>query len=45
MPTLRTILNEILLLLRDSFKPAAGRFLPFDSYPTRFRPPMKKASR
>ncbi len=41
----RAILHELLTLLRESFSPKAGRFLPFDAYPTKFAPPMKKAVR
>jgi hypothetical protein len=41
----RTVLRELLSLLRESFAPKAGRFLPFDVYPTQFRPPMKKSVR
>jgi hypothetical protein len=39
----RAILREFLTLLRESFTPKSGRFLPFDACPTKFRPPMKKA--
>lgn len=39
----RVILQELLTLLRESFAPKSGRFLPFDACPTKFAPPMKKA--
>ncbi len=40
-----SILREVAALLRESFKPSAGRFLPFEVYPSSFRPPMKKSVR
>jgi hypothetical protein len=43
--TIRSVLREVLQLLREAFTPAAGRFLPFEGYPSRFRPPMKKSER
>lgn len=42
--TLRSVLREVLDLLCESFAPTAGRFLPFDNYPSSFRPPMKKTA-
>jgi hypothetical protein len=39
----RAVLRELITLLRESFTPKAGRFLPFDACPTKFAPPMKKA--
>ncbi len=45
MPSKRrfAVLHELLTLLRESFAPKSGRFLPFDACPTKFAPPMKKA--
>jgi len=42
-----SVLLEVLALLVASFRPEgkSGRFLPFDAYPSSFRPPMKKTSR
>jgi hypothetical protein len=41
----RAALQELISLLRESFAPKSGRFLPFDACPTKFGPPMKKAER
>ena len=42
-----SVLVEVLALLVASFRPEgkSGRFLPFDVYPSKFRPPMKKSVR
>ena len=41
------VLVEVFALLVASFRPEGknGRFLPFDVYPSKFRPPMKKSGR
>lgn len=46
-PDSNGVLRELFSLLAASFKPEekSGRFLPFDAYPSRFRPPMKKPVR
>jgi hypothetical protein len=41
----RAVLRELIALLRESFAPKSGRFLPFDVCPTKFGPPMKKVER
>jgi hypothetical protein len=42
-----SVLVEVLALLVASFRPEgkSGRFLPFDVYPSKFRPPMTKSGR
>lgn len=45
MPRFLAALKELFGLLREVFTPSAGRFLPFEGYPSRYRPPMKKAVR
>jgi hypothetical protein len=42
-----SVVAEVLALLVESFRPEGerGRFLPFDVYPSKFRPPMRKSLR
>lgn len=43
----KDVIAEVLALLVASFRHEAhcGRFLPFDAYPSSFRPPMTKTRR
>ena len=38
-----SVLVEVFALLVASFRAEGGRFLPFDVYPSKFRPPMTKS--
>jgi hypothetical protein len=40
-----SVLRAFFGLLRASFKPEGQTFLPFEGYPSGFRPPMKGISR
>jgi hypothetical protein len=44
---LKTVLAELFCLLKASFQleGANKHFLPFEAYPSSFRPPMRKVSR